>query len=101
MTLTPWSHALVEDTKIPTKQPSNRRKTTKEEKTLFKGAYAGCTTEKSQIISGFKIEQVAYVKPDMRLFSQASRVWVEKLPKRSKTALGRQGKCAIRLIRCS
>ena len=31
-------------------------------------------------------------------FHYATCVWVEKLPKGSKTALGRQGKCAIRLI---
>ena len=61
MTLTPWSHAPVEDPKIPTKQLSNRRKTTKEEKTLFKGAYAGCTTDRSRIIRGLLIQQVEYI----------------------------------------
>ena len=101
MTLTPWSHVPIEDPKRPAKTPSNRRKITKEETTLFKGAYVGCTTDKLQIICGFKIEKVMYVKPYTRLFSHASRVWVEKLTKKSKTALGRQGKCSIRPIRCS
>ena len=60
MTLTPWSHAPAEDTKIPTKQPSNRRKNTKEENTLFKGAYMSFTTGKSCIICGLTVKQVAY-----------------------------------------
>ena len=59
MTLNPWSHAPAEDTKRPTKQPSNRRKTTKEEKTLFKGAYMSFTTDKSRVIRGLTVQQVA------------------------------------------
>ena len=58
MTLTPWSHAPTEDPKRPTKQPSNRRKTTKEEKTLFKGAYTSFTTDRSWVTRGLTIEQV-------------------------------------------
>ena len=64
MKLTPWSHVPIEDPKRPAKTPSKRRKITKEEKTLFKGAYTGCTTHKSQIIRGFTIEKFTYVKPD-------------------------------------
>ena len=37
MKLNPWIHAPAEDPKRPTKQTLNKRKTTKEEKTLFKG----------------------------------------------------------------
>ena len=38
MTLTPWSHAPAEDTKIPTKQPTTVERTTKnEEKHCFRG----------------------------------------------------------------
>ena len=60
MTLTPWSHAPTEDPKRPTKQPSNRRKTTKEEKTLFKGAYMSFTTNKSCIIHGLTAKKFMY-----------------------------------------
>ena len=38
MTLTPWSHALAEDTKRPTKQPTTTEKTTKmRKKHCFRG----------------------------------------------------------------
>ena len=38
MTLTPWSHALAKDTKIPTKQPTTAEKTTKmRKKHCFRG----------------------------------------------------------------
>ena len=38
MTLTPWSHAPAEDPKIPTKQPTTAKETTKnEEKHCFRG----------------------------------------------------------------
>ena len=52
MTLTPWSHAPVEDPKRPTEQPTTTEKATKEEKTLFKEAYMSFTTDKSRIIRG-------------------------------------------------
>ena len=60
MVLTPWSHAPAEDPKRPSKQPSNRRKNHKRGKTLFKEAYMSFTTDKSSIICGLKIKQVAY-----------------------------------------
>ena len=60
MTLTPYSHAPAEDPKRPTKQPSNRRKTTKEEKTLFKGAYVSFTTDRPRVIRGLTIQKVVY-----------------------------------------
>ena len=62
MTLTPWIHAPAEDPKRPTKQPSNRRKTTKEEKTLFKGAYVSFTIDMSRIIRVLTVQQVTCIR---------------------------------------
>ena len=57
MTLTPWSHAPVEDTKIPTKQPTTVERTTKQmRKNTVLGAHAGCTTDRSRVIRGFPIQ---------------------------------------------
>ena len=49
MTLTRWSHAPTEDPKRPTKTPSNRRKLTKEEKTLFKGRVKKCLRKAGEV----------------------------------------------------
>ena len=115
MTVTPWIHAPIEDSKRPTKQPSNRRKTTKEEKTLFKGAYVSFTTGRSRVIRGLTIQQVAYISTrglyhwqvvyhrrvdsiESRVYQtrhatvqSASRVWVEKIPKKVKQCLREAG----------
>ena len=53
MTLTPWSHALVEDTKKPTKQPATVERTTKMRKNTVLGAHARCTTNRLYVIHGF------------------------------------------------
>ena len=111
MTLTPWSHAPTEDTKIPTKQPTTAKKTTKMRKKHFLGAHAGCTTDRSCVIRGLtvylvmctstrkfyhwqftyhtrvdNIESRMYQTRHVTLQS-VSRVWVEKLPKKVKNYL--------------
>ena len=59
MTLTPWSHAPAEDPKRPTKQPTTTEKNHKnEEKRLFKGEYASCTTDRSRVMHGLIVQQV-------------------------------------------
>ena len=60
MTLTPQSHALVEDTKIPTKQPTIVERTTKMRKNTVLGAHAGCTTHKSRVIHELIVHQVVW-----------------------------------------
>ena len=56
MTLTPWSHALAEDTKRPTKQPTTAEKTTKMRKKHC--LHAGCTIDSLCVIRGLTVQQV-------------------------------------------
>ena len=62
MTLTPWSHALAEDTKIPTKQPTTVERTTKMRKNIILGAHAGCTTDRSRVICGLTVKKVTCIR---------------------------------------
>ena len=61
MTLTPWIHAPLEDTKIPTEQPTTVERTTKMRKNTILGAHVGCTTDRSHVIRGLKIQQVTCI----------------------------------------
>ena len=61
MTPTPWSHAPAEDPKRPTKQPTTVERTTKMRKNTVLGAHTGCTTDRSRVIRGLPIQQVACI----------------------------------------
>ena len=115
MKLTPWSHALAEDPKRTTKQLTTIERTTKMRKNIVLGAHAGCTTDKSCVICGLPIKQVACTstcglynwqvtyhtwvesigshvyQTRHATVQSASRVWVEKLPKKVKNCLRKAG----------
>ena len=81
------------------KTPSNRRKITKEEKTLFKGAFATVYKCNPRMIHDCSVQQPANARKYSRLFRRATREWVEKFPKKVKNHLKKAGEVCYQIYK--